>query len=94
MNKKELEKEIQEMFFLAPNGWKLCSIKADKFTDEFRKIVMDKLGNHPMGEYEYINDCACQLDGGLGHGTCGCECHKEIDYCTKKIMSIVGRYIK
>ena len=88
---KETERQIRKMFYASPNGWKLCSSKADEvFTSKFKQIVLDKLGNHPLGDYEYIDDCACMLNWGLDSDSCGCECHKEVDYYISELKQILG----
>ena len=88
MKQPSVETKIRQIFYKNPNGWKLCSTRADKFTDKFKTIVLDKLGNHPLGDYEYIDDCACMLNWGLDTDGCGCECHKEVNYYTKEILSL------
>ena len=88
MKKKlDLKQELRKMFFNAPNGWKLCSESRSNLPKKIRK----KLEELPLtyGRLAYIDDCACMLDGGLGHGNCQCSCHKEINYYVKKIMEII-----
>lgn len=93
-----VKEQIAQIFFNAPNGWKLCSSKANDLSDKFREIILDNLGNHFLGDYEYIDDCACQLDGGLGHFgnkyKCNCACHNEVKYYTEKIENFIESTIQ
>jgi hypothetical protein len=77
---------IQEAMYEWSDGWRFCATRADQFTDKHKAMIMDELGNHPLGNYVYHDDCACMLDWNYkgtwegsygGTNSCGCECHKK-----------------
>lgn len=74
--RQEIERVLAGSVYEWREGWRFCDEKYDDFTDAFKKLVVDKLGNHPLGDYVYSDDCACQIDAAPSPD-CGCICHQK-----------------
>lgn len=86
MTKQTEDFDLDRVFYGSDEGWKFCSSRADTLSEKFRGIVLDELGNHPIGNYELIDDCACMLSAAPSE-TCGCECHRTIEKLKQTILS-------
>jgi hypothetical protein len=84
----EIREAVVKAAFAWKDGWRFCDAKFDQLSDKFQGIILDNLGNHPLGDYVYSDDCACQIDE-RESANCGCICHKKSREFAEQVLEML-----